>query len=102
MQRYRRGINKAMFEEGWERIPIPIYPASPVGLYSFLMSSAVLKITPRLAKTWLTSRSAEDSSSKVLAFLSFSALTQYRGNPSKAVWSCLEQHTLKNLPLNPL
>ena len=62
----------------------------------------MLKTTPRLASTWHTSRSAEDSSSRVLAFLRINSPTQYKGNPSKAVRSCSEQHTLKNFPLKPL
>ena len=44
----------------------------------------------------------QDSSSKDLGLVRFGFFVQYRGKPSKAVGSCLAQHTLKNLPFQPL
>ena len=56
----------------------------------------------RPAKATHTSLSAEDNSSKDLGLVGLGFSVQYRGKPSKSAWSCLEQHTLKKLPFQPL
>jgi len=66
------------------------------------MSFSVSKIIPRPAKALHTSLSAGDSSSRALALSSLGCSVQYRGKSSKAVGSCLAQHTLKNFPFQLL
>jgi len=82
--------------------PILIYLVSATELYSCLISSIVLNVTPKPAKVWDIMRSAEFSSSKLLGFVRRGSCTQYKGNPSREVGSAWELQTLKNFPLKPL
>ena len=59
-------------------------------------------MTFRPANTTQTSLSAEANSSNNLGLVRLGFFVQYRGKPSKAVGSRLAQHTLKNLPFQPL
>ena len=70
-------------------------------LCSRLIKVEVLK-TPTLARIWQASLSFEGSSSRDLGFVCLTSFTQYKGKPSRAEGSKLEQQTLKNFPFHPL
>ena len=58
-------------------------------------------MTFRPANATQTSLSAEANSSKDLGLVGLGFSVQYRGKPSRAVGSCLAQHTLKKFPFQP-
>ena len=59
-------------------------------------------MTFKPANAMQTSLSAEANSSRDLGLVGLGFSVQYKGKPSRAVGSCLVQHTLKKLPFQPL
>ena len=79
-----------------------MYAFTPHGENSWLMRVVVSKTTFRLEKKWHTSWPRCGMLSKHRAPWKVGFWVQYKGNPSRRVWSLLLQRTFRNLPLKPL